>query len=173
MRLTGGLSSSRMNRWMNRRRECASGGRRPDATAKTFGLCDTARRAPYPDPACLLRRIVASPCCGSHLCCARILLSVLQTLLHGAFQWLQPRSPVVVVVERGRGPNPPDGRADGVRSPAGNGRALASLQAPESRRGGIAEEKLLRAARARDVGPLPGKRAVAGLVAGNSHPWLA
>src|SRR6202022_939590 len=54
-------------------RECASGGRRPDAAAKSFGLCDTARRAPYPDPACLLRRIVASPCCGSHpLLCANL-----------------------------------------------------------------------------------------------------
>ena len=163
MRLTGGLSSSRMNRWMNRRHECASGGRRPDATAKTCGFCDMARRASYRDPTCLLRRIVASPCCGSHLCCARILLSVLQTLLHGAFQWLQPRSPVVVVVERGRGPNPPDGRADAVRSPVGNGRAPASLQRG-SRRG----------ERARDASPLPGRRAaVAGLVVGRNLPWLA
>lgn len=30
--------------------------------------------------------------------CARILLSVLRTLVHGAFPWLQPRSPVVHVV---------------------------------------------------------------------------
>jgi hypothetical protein len=54
--------------------------------------------------------------------------SVLQTLLHGAFQWLQPRSPVVAkVAKRGRGPDPPDarvevesGRAALVRQPEGN-----------------------------------------------------
>src|SRR3954452_14382115 len=40
-------------------------------------------------------------------CCARILLSVLRTLVHGAFPWLQPRSPVVQeVVENG--PDHPD-----------------------------------------------------------------
>jgi hypothetical protein len=49
--------------------------------------------------------------------CARILLSVLQTLLHGAFVWLQPRSPVVVVVvESGRGPEDPDARVVAVAS---------------------------------------------------------
>src|ERR1700694_2610984 len=154
-----------MNRWMNHRHECASGGGRPDATPKTCGLCDTARRASYRDPTCLLRQIVASSYCVTHLCCARILLSVLQTLLHGAFQWLQPRSPVVVVVERGRGPNPPDARAVAARSPAGSGQAPASL------RGERAEEKHPRVAKARDVSPLPGRRAA--VVVGLSLPWLA
>src|SRR4051812_2172197 len=46
----------------------------------------------------------------AHPHCARILLSVLQTLLHGAFVWLQPRSPVVVVVESGRDPDPLDAK---------------------------------------------------------------
>src|ERR1700694_1064814 len=165
----GGRSSSRMNRWMNRQRECASGGKRPDATVKTCGSCDTARHASCHDPSALLRRIIAPLCGGSHLIVRESCYSVLQTLLHGAFQWLQPISPVVeVVVERGRGPNPPDARAYAAKPRVGSGRAPASLQAPESRHGGRAEEKLLRVARARNVSPLPERRA-AGLVV----PWLA
>jgi hypothetical protein len=58
--------------------------------------------------------------------CARILLSVLQTLLHGAFVWLQPRSPVVaVVVESGRDPDPPVARVVDAAAAAGSGRPVA------------------------------------------------
>ncbi len=91
----------------------------------------------------------------------------LQTLLHGAFQWLQPRSPVVVVVvERGRGPDPLAARAEAARA-VGSGRAeaaraaLANLPAGESRRAGKAEENLLRVAKVGDAN-LQGSR-VAGL----------
>ena len=157
-----------MNRWMNRRHECASGGKQPDAKAKTSGLCAMGRHASCRDPNALLSPIVASSYCGAHLCCARILLSVLRTLLHGAFQWLQPRSPVVeVVVERGRGPNPPDARADAARSREESVQAPVSLQA----RGGRVQEKPPPVARA-DGNPLRGKgAAVAGPVVGRKLPW--
>lgn len=46
------------------------------------------------------------------LSCARILLSVLRTLLHGAFQWLQPRSPVVQEVAERERAALPDAKAE-------------------------------------------------------------
>ena len=72
------------------------------------------------------------------LCCARILLSVLRTLLHGAFPWLQPRSPVVrKVVERGRGPDPPDASVEALESGrAESAQAARASLAEESHRAG-------------------------------------
>ena len=70
-----------------------------------------------------------------HPYCARILLSVLRTLVHGAFPWLQPRSPVVQKVV-GSGPDHPDAVAvvpESVRAAAAQ-EARASLRvADESR----------------------------------------
>jgi len=73
--------------------------------------------------------------------CARILLSVLQTLPHGVCPWLQPGSPVVQeAVER----SPPDENAEGRGS---------GLAAHASRR--VADANQLLAARA-DASPLRG-----------------
>jgi hypothetical protein len=72
---------------------------------------------------------------------------VLQTLLHGAFVWLQPRSPVVVAVaERGRGPDPPGARLEAGVVVGSARRAAPVAQVDrraerENRRGG-AEESL-------------------------------
>ena len=55
----------------------------------------------------------------------------LRTLLHGAFQWLQPRSPVVhEVAERGRGPDPLDARVEAER--AAPARAVADARAADA-----------------------------------------
>jgi hypothetical protein len=70
-------------------------------------------------------------------CCARILLSVLRTLVHGAFPWLQPRSPVgQKVVESA--PDPPDavvvvlenGQAAEARAERASLRAVAAAGSP-------------------------------------------
>jgi hypothetical protein len=92
---------------------------------------------------------------ASHRHCARILLSVVQTLLHGAFVWLQPRSPVVVVVvESGRDPDPPVARVVDAAVAVGSGQAVAPAvrvnhPAPENRR--AAAGSRLRAVRAGDA----------------------
>src|SRR5450759_1746995 len=91
------------------------------------------------------------------LCCARILLSVLRTLLHGAFPWLQPRSPVVQkVVERDRGPDPPEVDVEGQRSAPPN----AALEARAERRGAVLGNPRP-SARAVDANHRRGSRAVA------------
>jgi hypothetical protein len=99
----------------------------------TFGSCDTGRRAPCGDNwRSLLHRCTARGPFPS--CCARILLSVLQTS-YTEFPWLQPKSPVVeVVVENGRGPDPPDARAVVARAPLGSGRPGVAREARGSRR---------------------------------------
>src|ERR1700719_2488459 len=101
----------------------------------------------------------------SRLCCARILLSVLRTLLHGAFPWLQPRNPVGrKAVESGRGPDPPD----------------ASVEVPSARRNEARQARASRRAGAAGGNPRPDARAPhakpapkSGLVVDHSHPWLA
>jgi hypothetical protein len=70
---------------------------------------------------------------------------VLQTLLHGAFVWLQPRSPVVVAVaERDRGPDPPGARLEAEVVVGSGPRAAAVAQvdrrAERENRRGAAEE---------------------------------
>lgn len=58
---------------------------------------------------------------------------MLRTLLHGAFPWLQPRSPVEA--ERGRGPDPPDARVEALASgPPESARAVRASPAGESHR---------------------------------------
>ena len=88
-------------------------------------------------------------------CCARILLSVLRTLVHGAFPWLQPRSPVVQeVVESG--PDRPDAvavvperdPAEEVRAVHANPHAVVAAAGSRPRLGGKVEHASLRAARA-------------------------
>src|SRR5437868_12407662 len=86
--------------------------------------------------------------------CARILLSVLRTLLHGAFQWLQPRGPVAQkAVEGKRGPDPPDGR---VQAP---GSARGEAPAVRANRRVVAQGSHLHVAKAH-AKPLRGGRAV-------------
>src|SRR6186997_634320 len=109
-------------------------------------------------------------------CCARILLSVLRTLLHGAFPWLQPRSPVdQEVAKRGRGPDPPDARVEAQESARlVSARAVRAKPAAGSRHAG----KLRPAASAVDA-RLPrvsraGKpRHASARVVAPSLPWLA
>src|ERR1700686_797801 len=102
----------------------------------------------------------------SQLCCARILLSVLRTLLHGALPWLQPRNPVVrKVVERGRGPDPPDASVEVRRSARPN----EAPQVRGSRRAAAVAEKPRPDARAAHARPAAGSA----LVVDRSRPWLA
>jgi hypothetical protein len=88
--------------------------------------------------------------------CARILLSVVQTLLHGAFVWLQPRSPVVVVVvESGRVPEDPDARAAAAVVAGGSARRVvpavgANLRAARESHHAAGESLLLPGVRAVD-----------------------
>src|ERR1700682_2236241 len=138
-----------MNRWTNPRRECATGGERLAAMTKSSGSCVTVRPASSDNRIALLRELFVSlPCVVRESC-----YPFYTNLLHGAFQWLQPRSPVERVVESGRGPDPPDVRAEAARPSAGSGRANAARVAParlqqESRRAGRVEESLPRVARA-------------------------
>src|SRR5450756_4675 len=118
------------------------------------------------------------------LCCARILLSVLRTLLHGAFPWLQPRSPVVQrAPERGRGPDPPDVSVEVQRSAppneapevrASHRAAVGGNPRPSAKAAGVKPRSESRAV------ALPDEReeraraaAVAALVVDRSLPWLA
>ena len=112
---------------------------------------------------------------GACRCCARILLSVLRTLVHGAFPWLQPRSPVVQeVVESG--PDHPDAvavvleSARAAAAPAARGSPRASRPgvAPASRRGNRPASPRLVVADARAV--LPRRAAVARAVAVRAAP---
>ena len=98
-------------------------------TAASYGSCSMARPADcdVSFPTTIRERwqpLRVSPYC------ARILLSVLRTLVHGAFPWLQPRSPVVHVVV-GSAPDRPDAVAvvlESVRA-AGAPVARAALRA--------------------------------------------
>ncbi len=94
--------------------------------------------------------------CLAALLRANLAIRASPTLLHGAFQWLQPRSPVVQeVVESGRGPDPPDARAE-VRESARPSEALARA----NRHAGPVDGSLRPAARALAVKPLRANRAV-------------
>jgi len=169
----GERSSSPMNRWTNLRHECVNGGKHPVSTGKTSGSCDTVRRAQSADLSDVGRGIAPSySLC--QLCCARILLSVLRTLLHGAFQWLQPRSPVVEeAVERGRGPDPPDARVA-----LGSVRLRDALAALGSRRAGGSQRDVGRenhpVVKAGDANPRRGRQADVSVgVLAAQQPWLA
>src|SRR5450759_1212850 len=107
------------------------------------------------------------------LCCARILLSVLRTFLRGAFQWLQPRSPVVQrAVERGRGRDPLDVSVEVQRSAPPDD----ALQARANRRA-AALGSPRPSAKAADAKPRSEKvqraRAAVVVVVDPSLPWLA
>jgi hypothetical protein len=153
---------------------------------RTSGSCDTAKPARSGDsiaqPGAPLQPHTASHSFVVRESC----YSVLQTLLHGAFLWLQPRSPVVAeVVERGRGPDPPVARAALASGPPGNVPALASRAEERLHRGVAAEENPPPVARAgvgnRQRGNQPDAkeeraRAEAAepvLAAEHSLPWLA
>src|SRR4051812_5468688 len=83
---------------------------------------------------CRAASCVESSRCGIDAsCCARILLSVLRTLVHGAFPWLQPGSPVgQKVVESA--PDPPaavvvvpeNGQAEEARAERASLRVVAA-----------------------------------------------
>src|SRR5258708_17407546 len=104
-------------------------------------------------------------------CCARILLSVLRTLLLGAFPWLQPRSPVVQrAVESGRGPDPPDVSVEVRKSAPRNApgaRARRRVAVLVNHPSGRAADA--RVAHAR----LPGRAAASVLVVNRSLLWRA
>src|SRR6267142_7036249 len=113
----------------------------------------------------------------SQLCCARILLSVLRTLLHGAFPWLQPRSPVVQeVVESG--PGPPDASAE-ERGSVRAEEVRASRRVANRRRGGKAHGNPQRGSQAdareadAKAAAVRARGAVSVHVVGRSLPWLA
>jgi hypothetical protein len=119
-----------------------------------------------------------------------------------SFLWLQPRSPVVaVVLENGRGPDPPDARAGAAKAALGSGRPVVAGEAPGNHPAGnhrgvapakVAGASLRRGKRAavlRDANQAAGKAveekaaeekvqdvnapaAVAVLVVERSLPWL-
>src|SRR6266568_1213120 len=128
------------------------------------GSCDTARRVAS---ASLLRRHITAFDAFVSIC-ARILLSVLRTLLHGAFQWLQQKNPVVQeALERGRVEAHGSARGALLGNPRLVGRAHGN-----PRRGGRASD--LPPAKL-EAGAAVGRveEAVAVLVVDHSLPWLA
>ena len=101
-----------------------------------------------------------------------------------SFLWLQPKNPVEVVVESGRGPDPPDARALASARPEVAREAHANHRAEENRRGAAKVEAVnpRRGSRARakqaDAKAEEGRaqdvsaQAVAVLVVERSLPWL-
>jgi hypothetical protein len=100
----------------------------------TSGLCDTAKPAACGDRAAhsrwalhsaaeLFGRVVRESCYRFYKPPTR------------SFPWLQPKSPVVeVVVENGRGPDPPDARAGAARAALGSARPDRAPEAHASHR---------------------------------------
>src|SRR5215210_5125189 len=106
---------------------------------------------------------------------------LLRTLLHGAFPWLQPRSPVDrKVAERGRGPDPPDARVEARASVRAESALLAHGNRAEENRRVAAAAGNLPAARAAEerlaeerAADGKAEAAVAALAVDGSLPWLA
>ena len=123
------------------------------------------------------------------LLCANLAIRSTRTLLHGAFQWLQPRSPAVhEVVERGRGPDPLDARVEvasraaarvadaspahaeaaaraSVAAAGGNARAAGRVAEASRHRAARADGNRPPGARAADVSLLPASPVEAGRAA--------